>query len=114
MFFGRLSTAPLGMLRTRATLLSPIDQPDEIGGAARSFVPVATLWCRLEPVLGDERFVVGRIEEAVSHRIEMRWRADVTAAMRLAVGSRAFVITATGDPDGRRRRLLVLADEIKI
>ena len=113
MFFGRLTISGLGRLRTRAQLLAPVETTDEIGGLARSFSPIGSLWCRIDPILGDERFQTGRVEEAVSHRIEMRWRGDVVGAMRLAVGTRLFEIIASADPNGMRRRLIVLAEEIK-
>lgn len=113
MFFGRLIIGPLGALRLRAVLLSPVESADEIGGVSRSFSPLASLWCGLEPVLGDEPFEAGRLTETVRHRISMRWRPDVTARMRLSIGSRLFEIESSADPDGRRRRLIVLAREIK-
>ena len=113
MFFGPLKTGPLGGLRTRATLLSPVETSDEIGGVARTFTALATVWCRLEPILGDERFDQGRVEEAVAYRVAMRWHADVAASMRLSVGTRMLNIIASADPDGRRRRLIMLAEEIK-
>ena len=94
-------------------LMAPVETTDEIGGVTRIFSPVASLWCRLEPVLGDEPFQSGRVTEVVSHRIAMRWRPDVTARMRLAIGARLFEIEASADPDGRRRRLIILAQEIK-
>ncbi len=113
MFFGRLTPGPIAGLRTRATLLAPVETLDEIGGVARSFAPIANLWCRLEPSQGDERFLDGRREETTSYRVMMRWRGDITAAMRLAIGARIFDIHANTDPDGRRRRLVVLAEEVK-
>ena len=112
MFFGRLTTAPIATLRTRATLLAPVQTPDEIGGVTRSFSPLALLWCRIEPVLGEDRFRDGRHEQVVSHRITIRWHDAVAAGVRLAVGERLFVVTASADPDGRRRRLILLADEV--
>ena len=113
MFFGRLTVSGLGRLRTRAQLLAPVETADEIGGVARSFSPVASLWCKIEPILGDERYQAGRVEEVVSYRIEMRWRSDVAAAMRLSIGTRLFEIIASADPNEKRRRLFVLAEEIK-
>ena len=113
MFFGPLKIGPVAGLRMRATVLSPVETSDEIGGVTRSFNTVATIWCRLEPVLGDETFADGLRTETVAFRVSMRWRSDIAANMRLAIGSRLFLITASADPDGRRRRLIVLCEEIK-
>lgn len=113
MFFGRLMIGPLGALRTRAALLAPMEIDDDIGGVTRSFTPIANLWCRFEPAQGDERFLNGRREETVNYRIMIRWRGDISAAMRLSIGERIFDIRASTDPDGRRRRLIILAEELK-
>ena len=61
---------------------------------------------------GDERLRAGRPEQAVTHRITLRYRDGVTAAMRLARGLRRFAIRSAADPDGGRRELVCLVEEI--
>jgi SPP1 family predicted phage head-tail adaptor len=63
-------------------------------------------------ISGEERVRGGRPEQAVTHRITLRYRDGVTAAMRLSRGLRRFDIRAAGDPDGLRRDLVCLVEEV--
>lgn len=102
----------IGGLNLRFAIERPVDAADDIGGASRTWTGVATVWGRLETQGGEAAFVAHRPESAISHRIVIRWRADITAALRLRLGARVFVINAATDPDGRRRFLRLQCDEI--
>ena len=99
--------------RLRLTLEEPVETPDGIGGVTRAFSPRLTLWARLEPVNGDERADAQRAGAVVSHRVTLRWRADVSAAMRFRAGEKIYTISAHYDPDGRRRYLVCLVREVQ-
>lgn len=99
--------------RLRATLEEPVETPDGIGGVARVFVPRVTLWARLEPLRGIERGEAQAAQATVGHRLTIRWRGDVTAAMRFVIEGRIYPVTATYDPDGRRRNLVCLVEEVQ-
>lgn len=99
--------------RLRATLQEPVDAPDGIGGTTRSFVPRITLWARLEPSRAQERGEAQAALAAVSHRLTIRWRGDVTVAMRFAAGASLYRVIAVYDPDGRRRNLVCLVEEVQ-
>jgi head-tail adaptor len=43
----------------------------------------------------------------------MRWRAGVDAGQRLRDATQIFEIRAVADPDGGRRRLVCLAEEVR-
>ena len=45
--------------------------------------------------------------------LALRYRDGVTGAMRLTSGLRRFAIRAASDPDGSRRDLVCLVEEIK-
>jgi SPP1 family predicted phage head-tail adaptor len=103
----------IGQRRLRAVLEEPMDIADDIGGVTRSFQPRISLWISLEPLKGTERAEAGRGEAAISHRIVLRWRGDVTAAMRFSAESRLFAVRALLDPDGRKRNLVCLVEEVR-
>ena len=103
-----------GRLARRLVLEAPLDAADEIGGASRSWADVATLWGEVESLRGETRLAADRLEQAVTHRITLRWRAGVTGAMRLRLGARVFVIRAARDPDESRRRLVLDCEEIAL
>ena len=70
------------------------------------------LWGAIEIVHQAERERAARTEEAVTHRVRLRWRDGVTGAMRLSCGPRRFRIKAATDPDGARRDLVCLVEEV--
>lgn len=104
--------ASIGGLRRRVVLEQPLDTPDDIGGAVRTWTPVATIWAQIAPVAGVERREGAREESAITHRVLIRWRPDVTGAMRLVEGARVFAIHAALDHDSRRRFMLLQCEEI--
>lgn len=105
-------TAAVGTLRRRLLLEAPISTPDGLGGATRAFATVAALWAQVEWLGGGERWRMGRLEQAGTHRVTLRWRAGVDAGQRLRDGTRIYDIRAVCDPDGGRRRLVCLVEEI--
>jgi SPP1 family predicted phage head-tail adaptor len=104
--------ASIGARRRRFVLELPLEHPDGFGGVIRTYAAGPELWGAIEMMSGEERIRGGRPEQAVTHRITLRYRAGITAAMRLTRGLRRFDIRATGDPDGLRRDLVCLVEEV--
>jgi SPP1 family predicted phage head-tail adaptor len=102
----------IGARGRRFVLEMPHEVPDGFGGVLRSFTPGPQLWGAIEMLSGDERVRADRPEQAVTHRVTLRYRSGITGAMRLASGLRRFAIRAASDPDGRRRELVCLVEEI--
>jgi SPP1 family predicted phage head-tail adaptor len=67
----------------------------------------------MEMLSGSERVRADRSEQSLTHKITLRYRDGVTGAMRLTSGLRRFAIRAASDPDGSRRDLVCLVEEIK-
>ena len=109
----RSMRSPVGMMRRRLLLERPVGTPDGIGGETRGHALVAAVWAQVEWLSGEERWRAGRPEQALSHRISLRWRAGVDAGQRLRDASQVFEIRAVADPDGGRRRLVCLAEEVR-
>jgi SPP1 family predicted phage head-tail adaptor len=102
----------IGARGRRFVLEMPHEVPDGFGGVVRSFTPGPQLWGALEMLSGAERVRADRPEQAVTHRVTLRYRPGITGAMRLVSGLRRFAIRAASDPDGRRRELVCLVEEI--
>ena len=98
--------------RRRFVLELPHEQPDGFGGTTVSFTPGPELWGAIELVGAAERVRGDRPESTATHRVRLRYRAGVSGAMRLSSGLRRFAIRACVDPDGRRRDLVCLVEEI--
>ena len=102
----------IGARRRRFTLELPLDTPDGFGGTLRNYVAGPHMWGSIETVAQGERFRADRREDAVTHRVRLRYRDGVSGAMRLACGLRRFAIRSACDPDGRRRDLVCLVEEV--
>lgn len=98
--------------RSRVTLEAPAETVNALGGAAIAFQPVVTLWAKIEARGGAERERGARLEGGTDTRITLRWRGGVDTRMRFALGARIFAIRAAFDPDGRKRDLVCLCEEI--
>lgn len=105
--------AAIGQLRRRLTLEAPVALTDGVGGATQVFEAVAAFWAQLEWLSGSEQWRQGRPEQTGSYRVTLRWREDLDAAKRLRDGNRIFDIRAVADPDGSRRRLVCLVEEVR-
>jgi SPP1 family predicted phage head-tail adaptor len=104
--------ASIGACGRRFVLELPLESPDGFGGVVRTYAAGPQLWGAIELLKSDERMAAGRIEQAATHRVTLRYREGVSAAMRLVCGLRRFAIRAANDPDGTRRDLVCLVEEI--
>jgi SPP1 family predicted phage head-tail adaptor len=100
-----------GDLRTRLTLEAPSRDGDGGGGAEVTWEAVAEVWAMVRTASGSEPFDLDRAAGRLSHEIIVRYRADVTLAMRMREGARVYDIRAAFDPDGRRHWLKCLVEE---
>ena len=102
----------IGARRRRFVLEVPLETPDGFGGVIRTYQPGPLLWGAIEMLDMTERMRADRPETAVTHRITLAFREGVTGAMRLSCGPRVFRIKAASDPDGARRQLICLVEEV--
>jgi SPP1 family predicted phage head-tail adaptor len=106
-------TKVIGARSRRFILELPLEQPDGFGGVIRRWALGPQLWGAVEMLAQGEKVQADRPEETLTHRITLRYREGVTAAMRLVSGLRRFAIKAASDPDGSRREIVCLVEEIK-
>lgn len=98
---------PIGELRHRLVLeRSSTDATEAIVWTA-----VDTVFAAIAPRSATEAAGGEVLAGLVGHRIELRWRDDLTSRDRLRLGERIFRIVATHDLDETRRRLVVHAVE---
>jgi SPP1 family predicted phage head-tail adaptor len=69
-------------------------------------------WARVTPLEGSEAMRGMQLEATVSHRVEMRWRPNVTAAKRLRYGSRYLTIQRVIDREEMHTELELLCEEV--
>ena len=98
--------ARIGRLRHRLTLEASSRADDGGGGAVSTWEEVAGLWGAVEGASGKETVAADRLTGRAGYQIIIRYRDDVTPAMRFRRGAEAFDILAAIDKDGRRRFLV--------
>jgi SPP1 family predicted phage head-tail adaptor len=100
--------AELGEL---VTIEAPVRTPDSGGGAVITWSPLATVWAAVRSRTGSELAIGDQRVARLSHEIWLRWRDDVTPAMRITLGARVFTIEAVLPTGARRRWLKCLCRE---
>jgi SPP1 family predicted phage head-tail adaptor len=103
----------VGVMRQRLSLEAATESFDESGALQTIWVGQGDLWGQITPASSGDRFVADRQEETVTHRILIRWRADVQSGVRFRLGVRTFLVRSVVDPDERQRVLICRCEEIK-
>lgn len=95
-----------GSLRHEVAVEAATLIPDGAGGHSQNWAEIATLFARIEPVGAQVRYGADQTLETITHRITLRFRADITSGMRLRKSSRSFEILTVHDPDETGRYLV--------
>ncbi len=87
--------------------------PQRTGSGApdAQWADLATTWAAIEPLRGREFMESQAVNSAVATRIRIRYRAGVTAAMRVKHGSTIYSIEAVIDPETRNRELQLMCSQ---
>lgn len=101
-----------GELRHKVTLQQMSTTRDSFGAVVETWADVATVWAAIEPAGGRETLAGQEVTAEVTHRVRIRYRADVTPEMRANFQGRVFDIQAVLNVDGRGRELHLLCKEM--
>ena len=93
----------IGELRRRLTLEAASDTPDGAGGAIRAWVPVGSVFARVEPRRRRESVEDGRAVGVVTHCVTIRRRDDVDGRVRFVGDGATYRVVAVEDADPQRR-----------
>ena len=104
-------TLRAGDMNRRITLQARDTAVDSHGQQATTWADVITCWASIEPLDGRELVTAKAINAEVSHRVVVRYRAGVTAAMRAVYQGRFFNILSVTDPDTAHVALHLLCSE---
>ena len=100
-----------GRLNRRCTLQAPGTAQDELGQPIPGWTDVATLWADIRMKSGLESIKAGAPVSVVQASIRVRYRAGITAGMRLTHNLQAFNIVAVM-PDVGGREYVDLVCEV--
>ena len=108
-------------LRHRLTLQQKVDTADGAGGYTKTWSDIVDLWAEIIPMTGADSALNkgggkkilfgGQVQSEISHKILLRYRDGVTAAMRLVYEDRIFNIRYVADTQESRETLVILAQE---
>ena len=103
----------IGQRSRRFTLELPLESPDGFGGVIRTWQPGPVLWGSIEHLSARDRVEADKADAAVTHRVTLRHREGLGETTRLLLGPRRFRIRSSSDPDGTRRELVCLVEEMR-
>ena len=95
----------------RMTIQNPVRVSDGQGGFTETWPDGATVWAWVEPMKGYERFQAMQMQTPVTHKIMVRYRADITTASRLRLGDRVLWVREILNPGEARQFLNIKAQE---
>ncbi len=102
----------IGALRHRITIQQSVRVADGGGGFSQTWQDVPdtpTVYAAIEQLSGGEKAQLSQLGTAITHRITLRYRSDLTAAMRIVKDDMIYKIISLQDRAGQGRRLEVLA-----
>ena len=105
-----LTLAP--RLRQRVTIQAPVDAADAAGGVNRSWVMHARIWAEVVPLGSGAKEAVldGRVNASSRTRFTIRYRDDITEAMRIAYDGENYNIRSITDLYGRGIAMEIIAE----
>ncbi|MGH6866300.1 MAG: phage head closure protein [Methyloceanibacter sp.] len=93
----------IGNLRERVELQHRTVELDEFGEPIVTWVPRATVWARVEPLKGEERFAAQQVIATLGHRVHIRYRDDLSTLDRVIWEGQQLDVQAVTHPDERKR-----------
>lgn len=90
-----------GALNRRLVLEAPVEVADGAGGVTRSYETVATLWASIEPAAALSSVEASALGVNVTHRIRLRFNADITLRHRFRDGANVYRLVAIRERDKR-------------
>jgi len=100
-----------GELRHKITIQELQRTPDGYGGYTETWNDIATVWARIQPLRGDERYQAQQVLSTLSHKIILRYLNGVKPQMRVLYGSRIFHIVSVINVEKRNKVLELLCEE---
>jgi SPP1 family predicted phage head-tail adaptor len=102
----------IGDMKHRVLLQECVLAPDGGGGFAEAWQDLAEeaeVYAAITPLSGAEQLRFHQLATSVTHRITLRFRADVTAAMRIIKDDVIYDIASATDRDCAGQYLDILA-----
>lgn len=92
---------------------TPVPTQNDFGEEIIEWSTLTTVWANVLPASGRESYVSAGEQQlaVITHRIQMRYRTDLNAKMRVVWEDRNLDIESVQDPTGKRGYLMVMCRE---
>lgn len=97
-----------GKLNRSITIEQLTSGQDALGQPVQTWTAVATVSAEIRDLSGREFLSAQAAQSGVIAKIRIRYRADVTAAMRAVFGTKIYNIHAALDITGKKRELTLM------
>lgn len=96
-------TIKISDLRHRIKFQKEKKTADDYHGHTSTWNDVAVVWAKVEPVSGREYYYAHQLKNAISHKITVRYRDDITVEMRVVFEERIMKIESLINLQERER-----------
>jgi len=98
------------MLREPLTIQRKLAVSDGMGGQAIQWIDLTTVRAYVKPLSGREAVQAMQLQASITHRIYMRYKADLTPADRLVMRGQPLQIRSVINVEMRNRWLELACD----
>ena len=101
----KVKTYDAGRFNRQLTIENEIEIADGCGGYVSRYEAQDAIWAHICPLRSSTSTRADNSVSEVSHRMMVRFRANISTATRFVTGSRRFEVLTVRDPDETRRYL---------
>lgn len=101
-----------GRLDQRVTVQSCAPSRDAVGGPTEVWSDVATVWARVAPLSGKRIAQAQQVGSSVSKEVEIRWRSDISAAMRIKFADNSVAKVGWVEDYKRQGRIVLVVEAV--
>lgn len=101
----------IGDMRHRILFQSGTKIEDEHQGHTIRWNDVAVVWAIVEPISGNEFYYSQQLKNTITHKITVRYRADINVEMRIIFEKRIMKIESMINLEEGNRFLLLRCEE---
>ena len=103
-----------GMLRHKVVIEREVITQDSVGGYSSAWATHKTVYAAIKPTGGSERLHAMRLESNISHKVYLRYTADITPKDRIIYNGREMQIRAVINVEERNKWLELLCSENQV
>lgn len=103
-----------GRLRHRVTIQQLVQGvEDGIGGTIDVWQDIGTVWAKVTPLNSREALIAQQLKHDATHQVDLRFRNDIDATMRLVYRGRILNNISIRNRDELNKQIRLLCREVK-